>query len=86
MVDTIMREFIAVLLKIIEEEGEDGDKVMRDGVEKSKHGRATGKIRVPDMFWKTGDGKFLDRVLNMDTVRDGVGDKRVVGATGGDKD
>ena len=50
MVDTVMREFIAILLKIIEGEGEDGDKVMRDGVEKRERGRATRKVRVPDTF------------------------------------
>ena len=86
VVDAIVGEFVAVFFKVMKGKRVKGDELAGNGVEKREHSRATGEVRVLDVFQETGDDKFLDRVLNLDTIRDGVRDKGVVGVARGDGD
>lgn len=50
MVDTIVRVWVTVLLKVIEGKGGEGDEVMRNSVGDDECSRAAGEVGVPDTF------------------------------------
>ena len=86
MVNVVVGEFIIIFFEVVKEEGLKGNELVRGGIKERKCGSTTREVRVLDVFREFGDNKFLDGVLNVDAIREGVGDEGAVSVTRGGGD
>ena len=81
VVDAVMNIQVIIFFKVVKGNRVNRNKLARGSVEKRECG-GTKEVRVLDAFRKIGDNKFLDGVLDVDAIGDGVRDEGAVGVYG----
>ena len=85
VVDTVGDVGVPVFFKVIERDGVNRNELVGRGVKNRECG-GVREIGVLDVFQEIGDDKFLNGVLDINTIGDGVGDEGTVSIIGGGRD